>query len=228
MNLKILTKKLAALGLALAMALSLTACGGGLTTNDAKAYIQGIMDMTYLGQYNAEYLQLVGSTEAECEENYLTGLAVEADYFAYYFDSYLTDAVKDEVIQLYKEIYAHSSYTVKDAARTSDGGFNVTVEVYPMDILDQVVNGDALWAFIDDFNARYEAGAFDGMSEDEYEAEWLSGVVEIIRPYLDSIGYLDVTSIVVQIQADEDGVFSLNEDDFSNLDMLLIDYPAIS
>lgn len=219
------TSKIAALGLALVMALGLTACGGGLTTDDAKAYIQGIMDMTYLGQYNDEYIKLVNGTKEECEQNYLGGLEVEAEYFAYYFDSELTDAVKDDLIQLYKDIYSHSSYTIKDATRASDGGFTVTVEVQPIDIMEKVREDDALWEFVDDFNARNENGEFAEITDEEYETIWLKGIIEIVRSHLDTIGYLDTKSIVVQIQADDSGVFGLNDDDFNNLDTIIISYP---
>ena len=214
-----------ALGLAVALAVTLTACGGGLTTNDAKAYIQGILDMTYLGQYNEDYIELVDGTEAECEENYLGGLETEAEYFAYYFDSVLTDDLKDEVIELYKEIYAHSKYTITDATKASDGGFTVTVQVEPIDIMTQVIEND-IDAYVDAFNARYDAGEFDEMTDEEYEEEWLSGIIELVRGRLDQTGYLETKSIVVQVQIDEEGVYGLNEDDFGNLDMLIIDYPV--
>lgn len=218
--------KLTALGLALA--LGLTACGGGLTTDDAKAYVQGIMDMTYLGQYNDDYIALVDGSKEQCEENYLSGLEVEAEYFAYYFNSMVTDAIKDDLIQLYKDIYAHASYTIKDATRANDGGFTVTVEVLPIDIFDQVMEDDALYDFTDAFIEKYADTDVNAMNDEEYaayETEWLSGIIDVVRTHMDSIGYLDAKSIVVQIQPDEDGIFTLNNDDFGNLDAIIIDYP---
>ena len=49
--------RMAALLLAGVMALGLAACGG-ITSDDAEAYIQGLLDASYLGQYNQEYLDL--------------------------------------------------------------------------------------------------------------------------------------------------------------------------
>jgi hypothetical protein len=38
------------------LGLTLTACGGGISTKEASLYMQGLMDSTYLGVYDPEYL----------------------------------------------------------------------------------------------------------------------------------------------------------------------------
>ena len=62
----------AAAALLALFALLLTGCGG-VTADDAKAYIQGCLDAAYLGQYNQDYLDLIGITAEEAEEKILEG-----------------------------------------------------------------------------------------------------------------------------------------------------------
>lgn len=217
-------KRLTAMGLSLLLALGLTACGG-LSTGDAQDYVQGILDMTYLGQFNEEYMKLVDVTEEECQENYQAGLETEAEYFAYYFQSYLTDEMRQPIVEMYQEIYSHSKYEITDAGKAKDGGFTVTVQVEPIDIFTLVMESD-FDSYVDQFNARVNAGEFDAMSDDEFESEWLRGVIALVESKMDQLGHLETKSIVVQVQRDEEGVYGLNEDDFGNLDMLIIDYPA--
>ena len=57
----------AAAALLVLFALLLTGCGG-VTADDAKAYIQGCLDAAYLGQYNQDYLDLSGLTEEESRQ----------------------------------------------------------------------------------------------------------------------------------------------------------------
>ena len=58
---------LAALLLAALLCLGLTACDGGLTATEATVYVQGLLDRTYLGQYNEDYMKLVDTDEASME-----------------------------------------------------------------------------------------------------------------------------------------------------------------
>ena len=53
--------------LACTLALGLAACGD-ITPEDAETYIQGLLDASYLGQYDQDYLDLAGITEEESRE----------------------------------------------------------------------------------------------------------------------------------------------------------------
>ena len=129
------TKPLLALVLAAVMALSLAGCGT-LMTDSVGALVQGNLDELYLGQYNEDFLQLVDITEAEAEQNYLDGLDVEAQFFAQYFlIENLTDDIKAEIVDLYKEIYSHSRYEVGEATEVDEDTYGVPVTIYPIDIM---------------------------------------------------------------------------------------------
>ena len=54
-------KRFAALALALGLTLTLGACKkSGLSTFDAKAYVEGLLKETYLGEFDEGYMTLVG------------------------------------------------------------------------------------------------------------------------------------------------------------------------
>lgn len=222
-----LIKRSIALCLVLVMALTLTACGGGVTASDAKDLVQGNLDEIYLGKFDPEYLKLVDITEEEARQTYEEGLEVEAEMFAYYFDIYnMTDELKEEIIELYQEIYAQSKYTVGEASKLDESTFAVKVQVSPLDIFELVVDAseEALQPFFD----KYEDVDIASMSDEEYDAydkEWADAVLDLCWEKLPEMGYGDERSLVIQVTLDEDDYWVMSGDDFNNLDEIIITYP---
>ena len=216
-----------ALCLVLVMALTLTACGGGVTASDAKDLVQGNLDEIYLGKFDPEYLKLVDITEEEARQTYEEGLEVEAEMFAYYFDIYnMTDELKEEIIELYQEVYAQSKYTVGEASKLDESTFAVKVQVSPLDIFELVVDAseEALQPFFD----KYENVDIASMSDEEYDAydkEWADAVLDLCWEKLPEMGYGDERSLVIQVTLDEDDYWVMSGDDFNNLDEIIITYP---
>lgn len=227
-------KRLCAL-LALLLALSLTACGGGITAMDAADYVQGLMDKTYLGQFNESYLTSVDIDEKTARENYLSGLEVEYEYFASFFqfdEDYVTQASRQNVIDLLADFYLNAKYQVK-AGSKAENGYTVEVVVSPIDIIP-LVTENYLTGFAEEFRARYADVTqedVDAMSAEEqdafwlsYENDWVDGIVALFRAHLSELGYLDEVSIAVQFKPDESGVYSISDNDFANLDALVLAY----
>lgn len=220
-------KRSIALCLVLVMALTLTACGGGVTAKDATALVQGNLDEIYLGKFDPEYLKLVDITEADARETYEEGLEVEAEVFAYYFDiSNMTDEIKAEIIDLYKEIYAWSKYTVGEASKLDESTYAVTVVVSPLDIF--VLVDEAFDEAMEPFYTKYANVDISAMSDDEYNAydkEWADAVIALCREKLPEMGYLEDRSLVIQVTLDEDDYWVMSGDDFNSLDEIIIEYP---
>ncbi len=210
-------KTTAAAVLAVLLALSLAGCGTAMS--DASVMlVQGNLDEIYLGKYDSGFLELVDSTEAVAEENYLQGLETEAQYFAYYFDiEYLTDELESEIVELYKDIYAHSRYEVGEVAKINDTTYGVSVTVYPVDIMQKVVEQSeaAITALNEQTFETYE----------EYDSAWAEMFITLCRDNLDSIGYLDPVDMVVQVTQNSDGVWTIYESDFNRVDAAIISYP---
>ena len=221
-------KRVTAAALSLTFVLSLSACGGGgLSADDATTYVQGILDENYKGVYDPDFLELIDITENEAEETYLSSLETEADFFASacLIDD-LTDELKAEVVDRYKQDYAKAKYTVDTATEVDDSTFGVKVTVEPLDVFDRVA--EALWG--DTPDARAEAPYsqdVDSMTDEEYaayDAEWCRLVIDLTLEKLPEAEYLEAQSKVVQITLGDDNYWSLDEQDFSDLDWLILDY----
>ena len=219
-----LWKRVTALALSLALTIPLAACGGGLSPDDAAAYIQGVLDVNYKGIYDPAYLEMVDSSEEEAQETYENSIAVEADFLiASFMDNEPTEEQRQELIEIYKEIYAKASYTVDTATEIDDTTYGVKVTVEPIDVfhqlMDEISGGDTFAAF----NAQYP-DTMDDAQYYEYEIAWFQLVLDTLRELIPSLGYLEEQSLVVQVSLGDDNYWSLNDDDFNNLDWLIIDY----
>lgn len=217
--------------LAAVLSLSLTACGGGgMSGLDAADYIQGILDLNYLGILDEDYMASVDITKEEAQATYEHALEVEYEYFANYFDmkpEQLTEENHKAVVDLLADIYQSSSYQVKTATKSGDG-YLVEIEVQPIDLIPLVVEN-----YFEDFNEEYVASYndvdFTAVQDDEafwdgVENDWASGIVALFRAHESELGYLDAESIVVQVKPDEEGIYSLSNNDFANIDVLILAY----
>lgn len=159
--------------LVLALIFSMAACGSGFSVG-VNMLVQGNIDGLYLGKFDDAYLKLVDSTEAECRQDYLAGLEMEAQYFAYYFDiEILDDDLKAEIVELYKEIYSHSQYTVGEASKLDDSTYAVKVTISPINIVDLVV--EDFDSGMEGFFSAYENADPSSMTDEEY-AQNMTGI----------------------------------------------------
>ncbi len=217
------------------LALTLTACGGGLTTFDATAYIQGLMDETYLGKFSEEYMKSVNIDLEEAEKTYRNSLEVEFQYLANAFEldqEYLSEEVYEDALDLLADIYQNARYEVKPATKT-EKGFAVEVVVQPYDIV-AVIYEEYMEDYGKTFNEKYTdytAEKIQAMSDTqyedfltEYENDWASGILQLFRDHAAEGGYLDAESIIIQLAPDTDGLYTISDNDFSNLDALILAY----
>ena len=220
-------KRLAALLLALVLVFSMTACGGSMEETVTQL-VQGNLDELYLGKFDESYLELVSATEEECEQSYLEGLEIEAEYFAYYFNvEYLTDELKADIVELYKGIYSHSKFTVNPATKLDDDTYAVKVQISPINIFDLVLQAESEGA-MDDFYNKYATVDINAMTDEEYKAydtEWAYAIIDLCYEQLPNVGYMDEQSIAVQVTKDTDGLWCITDNDMSTIDELIIYYP---
>lgn len=216
--------------LALALALGLSGCGGGktgaLTKFDAKTYVDGLIKENYLGQFEEDYLDLVGISREEAQATYEDSMHKEAEFFLYLYGiEYPKEGLEEELIELYKEIYSHTKYEIVSAAEQEDGSFSVKVDVEPVDIVQQVY---ASWdKNMKDFYEEYPTDKVNAMNDQEYEKydqAWTEQVVGLYKEKLPETGNMTARTIVVQIEKDEDGYYSVTDESFQQLDDAVIDY----
>lgn len=222
-------KRLTALCLAVVLLLALTACGGngGTSAEDrAKILVQGNMDELYHDAAGEEYLELVGSDPEESHQDYLNGLASEAEFFAYYFGIYnLTDELKEEIVDLYGQIYAKAKYTVGDASKLDDSTYAVKITVSPLNIFDLVMSEEgAMEAFFE----KYDGVDVDAMTDEEYDAydlEWARMILDLCWEKLPDTGYMEDKTMALQITKGSDDYWGIDDDDFYDMDGMIIYYP---
>lgn len=235
-------KRTLAAVLALGMAVSLTACGGGgLSSFDATKYVQGILDENYLGKYDDDFLEMVDSTASEAEEIYAHNLEQESNYFASVFGiEDMSGDTLDATMELYRKIYANSKYTVDPATKQDDDTFSVKVTVEPIDVFHLVADefakldgdgGDITSPAVKAFSDKYMDIDVNTMTDEQYETyladfetDWTQMILDLTEEKLPDSGYLDAKSILIQVTKDEDGIWGIPDEDFQNLDWLIIDY----
>lgn len=219
-------KKMMALLLALAMVFSLAACGSSFE-DKVTLLVQGNIDELYLGKFDKDYMELVGTNESECRQNYLDGLEKEAEYFAYYFQiEYLDDDLKAEIVDLYKEIYSYSNYTVGSASKLDDSTCAVKIEISPINIVQLVLDDYEIG--MADFFDKYAEVDVEAMTEEEYQAydrEWADAILALFYDNLPDLGYEEAQSIAVQVAQGDDGIWMIADNDMSTIDLLMIYYP---
>ena len=224
-------KRFAALALALGLTLTLGACKkSGLSTFDAKAYVEGLLKETYLGEFDEGYMTLVGITEEEAQATYENSLDVESNNFYYFYDiEYPAEEFHEKMMDLYKRIYAHAKFEVVSAAAQDDGSFSVKLSIEPINIvqLAEAKFEEAMQPFYD----KYPMEVQQAMSDAEYEAmdqEYAQMILDLYESVMPEIGNEEAQSLVVQIEMDAEGYYSLNDPDFGRIDELIINYIATS
>ena len=218
--------KKAALGLmACIMLFSLAGCSSSF---DASKHVKGNLDAIYLGIFDEEYVDSIVDTLEECQASYEEGLSYEAQFFMQYSDmdeTLLSDETKQEIVDLYRDIYSHSKYDVGDATE-SNGTYLVSVTIHPMDIIQKFLEEDNE-ALMTTWEERGAAGEFEEMSDAEFEEAWARLIIDAVKARLDNIGYLDPETISVQVvkeEGDDGEYYIISDSDFQRIDEVMIAY----
>ena len=108
--------------------------------------------------------------------------------------------------------------------------YAVEVKVRSIDLFLQVEADD-----LSDYAAGFQAAhasdnpdALDGEAQaaywTQYENDWALGVVELCRNKLGLLDYGGVESILVLVAPDDEGNYSMGDNDFANLSALILPY----
>lgn len=236
-------KPIFSLALAALLILGLAGCkSGSITTKDASQCVQVELDTTYKGKFD-DFVDFYSNvTTSDAKKQYNDKIESEAAYFMNIYgvptpeDRNTTLDPSELQLQrareLYKKIYAKADYSITSSSKQEDGTFAVKVNVKPLDIIKLVDDN-----FEDGFEAfwvKFDAVDIDSMSDEEYIA-WFTGVLapeyydtllDLLEAQIPNMGYLSEKNIVIQVQPAEDGSLLISNEDFDNLDWLIIDYNA--
>ena len=241
-------KKIAAIVLAGAMLISSTGCseiaGEVIDTVVEKAMgettmtlIQGNMDAVYKGVVSEEYAELL-TDASTAEQAYLESMESEADFFAYYWGIYdyesgesfedLSEDVRNDIIELCKEIYAQTKYEVLESSALSEGSYSVKVSIEPSYIMKQADEMYDRYDTLEAFFEEYKYANFDTMSEEEYRQftdEYAKIIIQMVRELIPDMKYQDAKTQLIQLDEDEEGLLVINDDDCTRINETLVYYP---
>ncbi len=223
-------RRAAALLLICLLLAGLTACATSPLTREEQfsALVKGNLDEIYRGKANSDYLKLTGSTAKDVTASYERGLDQEVVFFCGYFSiTAPSDRITREIKDLYREVYASTSYSVGKAVRVDDTTYTVEVIVQPLDIMQSAIdNHDSALA---SFYRKYDGVSREDLEGDElsaFEEDWAEAVIAMVRGRLTHITYRDAQTVNVRVTKQEDGSWQMNEDDLQTIDKLVLLYPA--
>jgi len=234
-------KKLSLTIAALALALSITGCSmiQGLIGGDFDAglYVSGRIDVLYLGEASDAYYDILEDGGKDyTKELYESNMQMQFDYLTYYYfdiyTEYLSDEMLDRGLQVVKDIYAQSNYSVDSVTKANDGSFNVNVTVAPITTVEDFYN-----TYFEDICNKYYDKYYDEFSEEmteddpliyeseEYFADLIfTRLEDMLENGEMSFGTPEV--VVVRVYVDDDDLYVISDTDISSIDRVIMTYPT--
>lgn len=207
-------RKFAALLLAMIMVTVFAAgCGSSKpTADDAKAYVQAVMDLMCTGDYDhsVKLSDVEEGKETETRDNLID--AAVAGFESAGIDEETKGLFKDYIINA----LGKAKYTVGDAVEAEDGGFDVTVAIEPLRLFDGVQ--EEFMSKIPD-SLGYSLDELAAMSEEELNKVVYTSLIGFLNTKLDDPQYDAAKEVTVHYGLlEEDGnVYGVNEADGNKL-----------
>ncbi len=210
-------KRILSVILAAMMMLALTACGG-MTTDDAKTYVQSVLDASYKADFS-EYTEQTDSTEEEAQQLFDENLD-NIMSMGGFTDAGLSEELSASYRQLFQDMLAQAKYEVGSATEEEDDGFVVEVSAEPFTafdgLQDEVMSAvEAEMANITDISQI--------PSQDEINEMVFQKMYDILVQRVAEPTYGEAQTVEVHVEL-SDNMYSINEDDLTELDLIL--FPA--
>ena len=210
---------------------ALTACWsrGGVTAEDATAYIQGVLDADYKGIYNKDYIDLVEDmTEAQAKAEHQNNVEIEAEYLIGFLDiEYPNDAVTAKAQELIEKIYSHAKYTVGKASKMDNGDYALEVKLSPIEVVS-LIPEETYSEVYEQVLADNDLGYEEVFSDEELyimmDAEYGMAILAELEALLPQLTYGREQSIMFQLALGDDGYYTLSGTAYQTLDEKMIDY----
>jgi len=208
----------------LILSLSLPLSGCASAKNQVTDFVSGQLALIYRGEYTDSFMAMTHLTPYDCQKLYDAGFNFEPTSFASDFaiDLSLVDSkVSEQILYMYKQIYQHSSFHVSYAGQNDDT-YLVRVKIYPLDTLRQAK--DHFTELTDSWQARSDAGEFDGLSGREYETLWANAVIDFVSSFVPLTRTLNSShTVTIRVTLDENGVYWIDHDSLRQIDVFVIE-----
>lgn len=202
------TRQILIMMLSLIMAAALLAgCSSKPTGDDAKAYVQAVLDLMCTGDYDHS-VKLADVEEGketamrdEMINSVITDLTASAN-----LDEEVTKGFTDLMI----DALGKAKYSVTDAQETEDGGFDVTVSIEPLQIFAGL--GDDYEARLQE-KVQADADKIMAMSSDERNNYVMKYLLELMNKGLEDPKYEAAEEVTVHYGELEENVYGCSEAD---------------
>lgn len=229
--------------LAIVLALCLLLCAGCSTTMaqinqyNAVLFVQGVLDETYTGAPDRNYLQLLDLTAEDAEETYRNNLKSEfSQRLAVRFEideAFLKNDLRTSYLELLETVYAKASYTVAQATALDHGRYCVEVSIVPVTFF-QAAYADGYAKLRADFEKKNPlpddekkedmTSAQIRKAEENFARKWAQEVYDYLYARLDAVTTGPAVTKLVLVTPDRSGVYTLSPTDFQDLDDLILQY----
>lgn len=183
--------------------------GCGMREKDAKAYVTATLDASYKGKFE-EYKKQTDATEKEVKNLYQENIGTMMQSSG--LDSIgASEKMTEKFRLLFQDILKAANYKVQSAEKT-DNGFAVKVKVKPLKCFSGLQ---------DELTKKLEAKMKTLKkipSDDKLNELMLQEMYDIMADKLKNPEYGKAEVRKVQIEKDDDGVYSIREKDLTSLD----------
>ena len=181
---------------------------------DAAGYVTACLDLLTKGE-TEQYMKLTDRTKEQAEQDYEDNIDSMMDGMG---EVGLSDELTENYRTLYKDIYKKAKYTVTGAEKMKDkDGYTVTVEVEQMTGLFDDLENEVTSRVMDEM-----ANLSPDTTEDELNELVFQTMYDVLQERVDAISYNDPQTVTVEVLG-EDGVYSITDDGYTDLDDALID-----
>lgn len=207
-------KKISAILLAAAMAVSLWGCQ---REYDASGYTNAILNLQFQGDTKEAFAFVEGTTQSSLAEMY-------RDFIDNFVDGYLTDGMEltDEQSEKFSEvmsnIFASMRYDTGEAEKTGEKEYEVPVVIQPTDTFiryQQLLTEDSIRISNKLKNDDYEGGGEEIQSA--VLDEIATNAAELLETAYEGSEYGEEQTVILRVKADKDDVYSIDEEDMDNL-----------
>ena len=184
---------------------------GAPTAEDAKAYVQAVLDIMCTGDYDHS----VNLTDIpEGEEAQLRDSTIASAVAVIASDSGLNEEVQGEFTEVMGEAFSKSKYTVGEAVPTEDGGYDVTVTIEPLKLYK---GAEAK------LKEKVTEDDVKGLSDEERNNLVFSKIAEILHENLEEPEYGEPQDVVVHygIIDEQNNLWGVSEEEGEKLGALL-------
>lgn len=184
-------------------AYSLTGC---IHSFDAEAYVKACLDALYMGDYE-EYAEQVGISVEEARSD-IEGQLDDSVEAAFVGDTVSSEEDKQAYKDIMAEIYKLAKYEVA-GSEEKDGDYVVEVSVQPSNVFVDLDEG---------FTSMIAEAVNDGDFEESQTIVYLNRYLE---QKMEENEYGEPTEIQVNVTGDENNVYTIPEDDLTNIERAL-------